>query len=41
MQPPAVTTNDLEAEYREAAADMEDEAEALAWIETNIDEALD
>ncbi|HVA91250.1 MAG TPA: RNA polymerase sigma factor [Chloroflexota bacterium] len=31
----------LEAEYREAARDTEAEAEALAWIEANPDEALD
>jgi len=31
----------LLAEYREAAADAAAEAEALAWIEANLDEALE
>ena len=31
----------LEAAYREVAADQENEREALEWIEAFLDEALD
>ncbi len=41
IRPYIVTDDDLEAEYREAAHDMEAEQEALEWIEANLDEALD
>ena len=41
VRPHVVDTVGLEAEYREAAADAESEAEALEWIEWSPDEALD
>jgi hypothetical protein len=41
VRPHVVTTDDLEAEYRSAAQDTAAEEEAFAWIETNVDEALD
>ena len=41
VRPHVVDDQALEAEYREAARDTEAEAEALSWIETNLDEALD
>jgi hypothetical protein len=41
MLPDAHGRERLDAEYREAAADAEAEAEAMAWIEWNVDEALD
>jgi len=41
VRPHVITDSTLEAEYREAAADVEAEHEALEWIEANPDEALD
>jgi hypothetical protein len=41
VRPHVVSDQALEAEYREAAQDAEAETEALAWIEANVDEALD
>jgi predicted CopG family antitoxin len=41
VRPHVVDTSGLEAEYREAAADAEAEAEAMEWIEWSPDEALD
>jgi len=41
VRPHVVDTASLEAEYREAAADTEAEAEAMEWIEWSPDEALD
>src|SRR5688572_20741561 len=41
VRPHVVDTASLEAEYREAAADVEAEAEAMEWIEWSPDEALD
>ena len=38
---PAVEPDRLEAEYREAAADVEAEAEARVWIESFVGETLD
>lgn len=35
-----VADHDLEADYRAVARDTEAEAEALGWIETRVDEAL-
>jgi hypothetical protein len=37
----AAEADDLEAQYREAASDVEAEAEALAWIEASLNEAFD
>jgi predicted CopG family antitoxin len=36
-----VATDDLEAEYREAAKDTAEEDAAYDWIEAGLDEALD
>lgn len=41
VRPHVVGDQELEAEYREAAADLESESEALDWLEANLDEALD
>ncbi len=41
VRPHVVITDDLEAEYREAAKDTLEEEEAYVWIEANVDEALD
>ncbi len=41
VRPHVVTDSALEAEYREAARDVEAEREAWDWIEANVDEALD
>ena len=41
VRPHVVHTASLEAEYREAAAHAEAEAEAMEWIEWSPDEALD
>lgn len=41
VRPYVVTTDDLEAEYRAAAADTAAEQEAMTWIEARVDEALD
>lgn len=41
VRPLVVTDDALEAEYREAASDPEAEAEALEWIEADIDEGLE
>ena len=41
VRPHVVTDSDLEAEYREAAMDVEAEKQAREWIEAHPDEALD
>ena len=41
VRPHVVDDDQLEAEYREAALDVEAEREAHEWIEANLDEALD
>lgn len=41
VRPHVVGDDQLEAEYREAALDVEAEREAHEWIEANLDEALD
>jgi len=41
VRPHVVTDSDLEAEYREAAMDVEAEKQAMEWIEARPDEALD
>ena len=41
VRPHVVTDADLEAGYREMAADTEREREAWEWIEANVDEALE
>lgn len=41
VRPYVVATDDLEAEYRVAALDVEAEQEALEWIEANVVEALE
>jgi len=41
VRPHVVTDSELEAEYREAAQDIEAERDAWEWIEANVDEALD
>lgn len=38
---PHVTTSDLEADYREMAADEEREAQALEWAEATIADVAD
>jgi len=40
VRPHVVTDRDLEDEYRAAAADEGAEREALAWIESDVDEGL-
>ena len=41
VRPYVVATDELEAEYRTAAEDAAAEQEAMDWIETCVDEALD
>ena len=41
VRPYVVITDELEAEYRAAAEDVEAEQEAMDWIEASVDEALD
>ena len=41
VRPHVTTDTSLEDEYRSAARDTELEREAIAWIEANVDEALD
>ena len=41
VRPHVVGDEAHEAEYREAASDVEAEQEAREWIEANLDEALD
>jgi hypothetical protein len=41
VRPYVVATDELEAEYRAAAADTAAEQAAMAWIEASVDEALD
>ena len=41
LRPYIVNENDLEAAYREMASDATREQEALEWIESAPDEALD
>ncbi len=41
VRPHVVEDDQLEAAYREMAADEEREREALEWIEASPDEALD
>jgi predicted CopG family antitoxin len=40
VRPHVVTDRGLEEEYREATRDEEAEQEALAWIESDVDEGL-
>jgi predicted CopG family antitoxin len=41
LRPYLMTDEELEAEYREMAADLEAEREAMEWIEDRPDECLD
>ncbi len=41
VRPHVLTDSDLEAAYREMAADADREREALEWIEAAPDEALE
>lgn len=41
VRPHVTTDTELEAEYREAAQDAAAEREALEWIESRPDDALD
>lgn len=41
VRPYILTDRSLEDEYREAASDSEAEREALAWIESDVDEGID
>jgi hypothetical protein len=41
VRPYVITDEQLEAEYREMASDLEAEREAMEWIEDRPDEALD
>jgi predicted CopG family antitoxin len=41
VRPHVTTDTSLEDEYHSAALDSEAEREAFAWIESNVDEALE